>query len=95
MGGAFIQGETERAAKKGPFKIIPFEETGLFCNPPQTGEGALGQKKMSKSKKCNGEIIGCCSNLQSPKSAIYATLPLPIMTSSNMQQAICQTSNLL
>ena len=38
MGGAFIQGETERAAKKGPFKIIPFEETGLFCNPPQTGE---------------------------------------------------------
>ena len=45
MGGAFIQGETERASKKGPFKMIPFEETGLFCNPPQTGEGALGQKK--------------------------------------------------
>ena len=50
MGGAFIQGETERASKKGPFKMIPFEETGLFCNPPQTGEGALGKKNEQKQK---------------------------------------------
>ena len=45
MGGAFIQGETERAAKKGPFKLFLLKKRAFFAALPKQAKVLWVKKK--------------------------------------------------